>query len=42
MQAFSSCREQELLFVGVHERLITVASLIAGQALGVWASVVAA
>lgn len=42
LQAFSSRGEQELLFVGVHERLITVVSLLAAQALGVWASVVAA
>ena len=29
MQAFSSCGEQGLLFVAVHECLIAVASLVA-------------
>ena len=42
VQAFSSCGERGLLFVMVRGLLITVASLVAGQALGTWASVVAA
>ena len=42
-RAFSSCGERGLLFIAVHGLLIAVASLCCGaQALGVWASVVAA
>ena len=42
-RAFSSCSEQWLLFIAVPGLLTAVASLCCGaQALGVWASVVAA
>ena len=40
-RAFSSCGEQGLLFVVVHELLIAVASRCGAQALGARASVVA-
>ena len=40
--AFSSCGEQELLFIVVCGLLIVVASLVGAQALGAWASVVVA
>ena len=41
MQAFSSCGEQELLFVVVHGILVVVASMVAEHRLkGSWASAV--
>ena len=40
--AFSSCRQQGLLFVVVRRLLIVVASLVAEHGLGAWASVVVA
>ena len=41
MQAFSSCGEQELLFVVVHGILVVVASMVAEHRLkGAWASAV--
>ena len=41
-QAFSSCGEQELLFLVVCVLLIAVASRCGARALGTWASVVVA